>query len=131
MIPRSSARPAGPELADRTLARVIAGAALAFVVLALLVIGRFDPLLDFDAVVSRAAHSVALANPPWRAVMSAITTTGSTTVILPLAVLGCAILLAYRRWRQAVFVAFALTVTLLARLAVVNLIARPRPTERL
>src|SRR5689334_20831961 len=85
------------------LIRLIVGAAAAFVVLAVLVIARFDPLLDFDLWVSRAAYSVALAHPLWRATMSAVTTAGSTTVIVPLAVLGCAILLAYRRWRQVVF----------------------------
>jgi undecaprenyl-diphosphatase len=106
-------------------------AATAFIVLALLVIGRFGPLLDFDSWVSRAAHSVTLAHPVWHAVMAAVTTTGSTTVLGPLTALGCVILLVFRRWRQAVFVAVAMVATVSARLAVVTLIARPRPSERL
>jgi undecaprenyl-diphosphatase len=106
-------------------------AAAAFIVLALLVIGRFDPLLDFDSWVSQAAYSAALAHPLWRAVMAGITTTGSTTIIGPLATLACVILLICRRWRQAVFVAVAMIATTTARLAVVTLIGRPRPTERL
>jgi undecaprenyl-diphosphatase len=106
-------------------------AATAFIVLALLLIGHFGPLLAFDSWVSRAAHSVALAHPRWRAVMAAVTTTGSTAVIGPLTALGCVILMVFRRWRDAVFVAVAMIATVSARLAVVTLIARPRPSERL
>ena len=40
-----------------------------------LVLSRFDPLVDFDSQVSRAAHSAALAHPLWCAAMSAATTT--------------------------------------------------------
>jgi undecaprenyl-diphosphatase len=106
-------------------------AAAAFILLALLVVRRFDPMLDFDSRVSQAARSVTLAHPLWHAVMAGITTTGGTAIIGPLAALACVILLVWRRWRQAVFVAVAMIATTTARLAVVTLIARPRPTERL
>jgi undecaprenyl-diphosphatase len=63
--------------------------------------------------------------------MAAVTVTGSFTVIGPLAVAGCAILLATGCLRQAAFAALALTVTPLLRLVVLALIARPRPVGQL
>jgi undecaprenyl-diphosphatase len=117
---------------DRRSVQLVAGrSAVAFVLLALLVAGRIGPLLSFDAWASRAAHTLALAEPGWRTVMMAVTMTGSTTVIGPLVALGCVILLVYGRWRQAVFAAVAMSVTLSARLAVVAVVARPRPAARL
>jgi undecaprenyl-diphosphatase len=117
---------------DRRAVRALAGGAgVAFLVLALVVAGRAGPLLSFDAWVSGAARTAALAHPLWRTVMSAVTVTGSTAVIGPLAVLGCVILLAYGRWRQALFAATALIVTVSARLIVVAVLARPRPGDRL
>ncbi|BCY11578.1 hypothetical protein L3i22_066660 [Actinoplanes sp. L3-i22] len=88
-------------------------------------------MLSFDAWVSEWAHTVALAHPLWRAIMSAITVTGSLSVLGPLAVLGCVILLVTGRWRQAVLVAVALTVVPSVRLIVLALIARPRPLDQL
>ncbi|WP_051809345.1 phosphatase PAP2 family protein [Actinoplanes subtropicus] len=110
---------------------LVGAAAAGFVLLAALVLGHVDPLLDFDERVSRTARSAALAHPLLRAAMSAVTFTGSTRVLGPLAALGCVILLAFRRWRQAVFVAVAMITTVAIRLIVVTLIARTRPTEPL
>jgi len=111
--------------------RLVGFSAVGFILLAALVLGHFGPLLDFDSVVSRAAHSVAVRYPVWRAAMSAVSATGSTAVLGPLAALGCVILLAFGRWRQATFVAVAMIATVAIRLVVVAAIARPRPSERL
>ncbi|MEU4244851.1 phosphatase PAP2 family protein [Actinoplanes sp. NPDC026619] len=111
--------------------RLVGAAAAAFVTLSLVVIGHAGPLFSFDALVSGAAHTAALAHPLWRAAMAAVTATGSTTILGPLTAAGCAILLRFGRWRQAVFAATAMIVTLAARLVVLNLIARPRPADRL
>ncbi len=110
---------------------VVGCPAAAFVLLAIAVAGKATPLLAFDAWVSDGAHILATAHPLWRSVMAAVTVTGSFTVIGPLAVAGCAILLATGRWRQAAFAALALTVTPLLRLVAVTLIARPRPVDQL
>src|SRR6185437_10691613 len=90
---------------------LVGSSAVAFVLLVVLVLVRFDPLVDFDSRVSRATRSATLAHPLGRAVMSAITATGSTRILGPLAALGCAVLLAFRRWREAVFVAVAMIAT--------------------
>jgi undecaprenyl-diphosphatase len=119
------------DLCRRVAPRLAARSAAGFVLLTLLVVAKAVPLLSFDARVSRAAYALAMAHPLWRATMAAVTVTGSTLVIGPLAALGCEVLLLFRRWRQAVFVAVALIVTLSTRLIVLNVIARPRPADRL
>jgi undecaprenyl-diphosphatase len=63
--------------------------------------------------------------------MGAVTMTGSTVVLGPVAAVGCLILLWRRRLRAAVFVALTLPVTLAIRLLLVNAIHRPRPAGRL
>ncbi|GIF20555.1 undecaprenyl-diphosphatase [Actinoplanes tereljensis] len=113
------------------LPRLVGGAAVAFALLTAIVVGRVGPLLSFDGWISGAAHTVALAHPLWRATMLAVTATGSTVVLGPLAAVGCLILLAFGRWRPAVFAAVALTVTHTARLLVLIAVARPRPADRL
>ncbi|MEV8510188.1 phosphatase PAP2 family protein [Actinoplanes sp. NPDC051475] len=116
----------------RTAVLVLAGcSATAFVLLALLVAGKAQPVLRFDTWVSRAAHATALAHPHWRAAMAAVTVTGSTAVLDPLIALGCAILLAFRKWRQAVFAVVAMVVVICARLLVLAVVGRPRPVDQL
>ena len=114
-----------------SLPRLVAGSALAFGLLTVAVAGRFAPLIRFDAWVSRAAHSVALAHPLWRSIMAAVTFTGGTVFIWPVTAAGCVLLLAYGRRRQALFAALAMIVTIEARLIVVAAVARPRPVDRL
>jgi undecaprenyl-diphosphatase len=63
--------------------------------------------------------------------MAAITATGSTAVIAPLAAIGCLLLVWRRRWRRACFIAVALPVTIGLRLLVVTSVARPRPAHPL
>jgi undecaprenyl-diphosphatase len=117
---------------NRSRIPLIAGvSAAAFALLALAVTGHGGPLLGFDAWASRTAHAAALAHPLWRATMAAITVTGSTAIIGPVAAAGCLVLLGFGRWRQAAFAAVALTATLGIRLIVVAAIARPRPTGQL
>jgi undecaprenyl-diphosphatase len=120
-------RPLDKSAAVRPTLLVAGAAAVAFLALALAVLGHFPSLLRFDAAISEAARRTALAHPLWRSTFAAITVTGSTAVLGPLAAIGCLLLLWRRRWRQACFVAVALPVTLVIRLLVVNAIARPRP----
>jgi undecaprenyl-diphosphatase len=118
-------------MTPRATVLVAGGAAAGFLALTLAVLGHLRPLLRLDAAVSDAALRTALAHPLWRSTFAAITTTGSTVVLGPLAGAGILLLLWRRRRRLAGFVAVALPATLLIRLLLVNLIARPRPADRL
>jgi undecaprenyl-diphosphatase len=125
-----------PRSLDRTSAvrsnvLTAGGAAVAFLALALAVLAHFRPLLRFDAALSDAALRAALDHPLWRSFMGAVTLTGGTGVLGPIAAVGCLILLWRRRLRAAVFVAVTLPVTLEIRLLLVNAINRPRPEHRL
>src|SRR4051812_34023024 len=95
------------------------------------VIGHLGPLQHADAAISEGARHLALVHPAWRAAMAAVTVTGSTIVVGPLAAVGCLALLLARRLRAACLVAAAMLVTLGVRLLIVNGIARPRPADRL
>ncbi|MGA5299764.1 phosphatase PAP2 family protein [Nucisporomicrobium flavum] len=131
-VQRPARRPDDRARRGGTAALVVAGcSATAFVLLALLISGKARPMLQIDTWLSRSAHAAALAHPGWRSAMAAVTVTGSTAVLTPLTALGCAILLAFRRWRQAVFAAVAMVVVVCARLVVVAVIARPRPADQL
>lgn len=110
---------------------IAAAAAVAFLALALAVLAHLRPLLGFDAAVSNAALRFALAHPWWRSAMSAVTMTGSTGFLGPVAAVGCLILLWRRRLRAAAFVALTLPVNLTIRLLLVNAVHRPRPVNRL
>jgi membrane-associated phospholipid phosphatase len=111
----------------RTALLVAATAALAFLLLTAAVLGHWPGLPHLDAAISGAAHRFALAHPLWRATMSAITHTGSTAYLGPVAAVTCLALLRWRRRRQAAFVAVTSLVTVWARLLIVNAVARPRP----
>jgi undecaprenyl-diphosphatase len=108
-----------------------AGAAVTFLALTLAVLAHLRPLLSFDAAISKAAFDTALAHPLWRSTMAAVTMTGSTVVLGPIAAVGCLVLLWLRRLRAACFVALTLPVTLVIRLLLVNAIHRARPVDRL
>lgn len=116
----------------RSPAALLSGsAATAFLLLTVAVLQHAEPLFRIDAAISDAARQVALEHPAWRSALSAVTVTGSTAVLGPLAAVACLLLLRRRRLRQACLVAVALPVTLLIRLLLVNLIARPRPVDQL
>jgi undecaprenyl-diphosphatase len=103
----------------------------AFVLLALVVSVGSGPVPRFDAWVSGIAHAAGLSHPMWRAAMNAVTVTGSTSVLGPLVILGCLALLLRGHWRPAVFAGAAMIFTVVARLVVVAVIARPRPVDPL
>jgi undecaprenyl-diphosphatase len=124
-------RPLDRPTAVRPNLLIAAGAAVAFVALAVAVLAHLRPLLRFDVAVSDAALRTALAHPWWRSLMGAVTMTGSTVVLGPVAAVACLILLWRRRLRAAAFVALTLPVTLAIRLLLVNAIHRPRPEDRL
>lgn len=124
-------RPLDRQAAVRPNLVIAAAAAVVFLVLALAVLARLRPLLSFDAAVSNAALRMALAHPWWRSTMGAVTMTGSTIVLGPVAAAGCLVLLWRRRLRAAAFVALTLPATLTIRLLLVNAIRRPRPVDRL
>lgn len=120
-----------PPYPRRATHRIAAGSAAAFLLLTWAVLGHFGPLFRLDAVISEAARHAALAHPGWRATMAAVTITGSTVVLFPVAAVACLLLLWARRWRRAVFVAVAMPLTIVIRLPIVVTIARPRPVDRL
>jgi membrane-associated phospholipid phosphatase len=120
-------RPLELHRTDRTAFAITGLAALVFVLLTVAVLGHLGALQRADAAISGAAHRFALAHPLWRSAMSAITRTGSTAYLGPVAAVACLALLRWRRWRQAVFVAVATLVTAGIRLLIVNAVARRRP----
>ncbi len=122
-------RPLELHRTDRAALTIAGLAALIFVLLTVTVLGHLGALERADAVISGSAHRFALAHPLWRSAMSAITRTGSTTYIGPVAAVACLALLRWRRWRQAVFVAVAIPVTVEVRVLIMNAVARPRPVE--
>lgn len=124
-------RPLNRPPAVRTALLVSGAAAVAFILLTLAVLRDAEPLVRLDTVVSAAAHRTAVQHPLWRSTMAAITVTGSTAVITPVAAVGCLVLLWRGRWRRACFVAVALVVTVLIRLLIVTSVARPRPLDQL
>jgi undecaprenyl-diphosphatase len=124
-------RPLDRSAAVRPALLVSGAAALAFLLLTLAVLNHAEPVLRVDAIVAAEAHRMALRHPLWRSVMEAITVTGSTVVITPVAAVGCLVLVWRGAWRRACFVAVALAATLLTRLFIVNSVARPRPTGQL
>jgi undecaprenyl-diphosphatase len=115
----------------RPLDRSAAGAAIAFLGLTIALLAHSRPLVRLDNAISEAALHTALAHPLWRSTMAAVTTTGSTAVLGPIAAVGCLVLLWRRRLRAAAFVAVTLPGTLVIRLILVNAIHRPRPADRL
>jgi undecaprenyl-diphosphatase len=113
-------------------ALVVSGAAaVAFLLLTVAVLRDVTPLVRVDAVVSASAHRTAVQHPLWRSIMEAVTVTGSTVVITPVAAVGCLLLLWRGAWRRACFVAVTLAIVLLLRLLIVETVARPRPVDRL
>jgi membrane-associated phospholipid phosphatase len=96
-----------------------------------LVAVRFPPLIRLDEAVSGAARRFALADPAWRAAMSAITHTGDSAVLRTLAVLTL-IVLSIRRDRAALlFVIGTIAAATGTRVAVLLLVRRARPVDRL
>jgi undecaprenyl-diphosphatase len=116
-------------VADRRLVPAIL--AVLFAGLTALVAFGFAPLLRLDLNVSDAARRFAIANASWRATMSAITHTGDSAVLLPLALLALIALLARRDRTAAAFLAGTVVTATAVRLAVLVLVHRPRPVDRL
>ncbi|GAA0545881.1 hypothetical protein GCM10010172_29350 [Paractinoplanes ferrugineus] len=122
-------RPLEQHRTARTALSVAALAALVLLLLTVAVLDHLGALERADAAISGSAHRFALAHPLWRSAMSAITRTGSTTYIGPVVAVACLVLLRWRRWRQAAFVAVALLVTVGVRVLIMKAVARPRPVE--
>lgn len=105
--------------------------AVLFTALTALVVARNGPLLTFDATVSSAAWRAAVGHPAWRWLMTVVTNTGGPAVVTVAAVAAVAVLLEFRRWRDAVFVAVAMLGAAGIRLIVLNAVGRMRPVDRL
>ncbi|MFB9180452.1 phosphatase PAP2 family protein [Dactylosporangium sucinum] len=116
-------------MADRRAAAVVP--ALLFAVLTALVAARFGPLMRLDAAVSGAARRFTPAHPAWHATMSAITHTGDTNVLLSLAAVALIVLLLRQHRTGVVFLLLTVTATSAVRIAVMLLVHRPRPVDRL
>lgn len=124
-------RPLDDSSTVRSAAWLAAAAAAALLALTVAVLVHLRPLSIFDTTISAAARHAALAHPLWRSTMAAVTMTGTTTVVGPIAALGCLVLLWRRRLRAAAFVALTLPGTLVIRLLLANAIHRTRPEGRL
>ena len=124
-------RPLDRSSAVRPTVLTAAGAAVALLALTLAVLAHLRPLVSVDGAISEAALHTALGHPWWRSTMAAVTMTGSTAVLGPIAAAGCLVLLWRRRLRAACFVALTLPVTLAIRLLLVNAIHRARPVDQL
>ncbi|BFU45675.1 phosphatase PAP2 family protein [Krasilnikovia sp. MM14-A1004] len=115
-----------------SVALVVAGVSAAgFSLLALAVVSHGVWLQRVDEAISEAAHDFALGHPGWLGAMRAITVTGSTAVLGPATVFMCAVLVQRRMRRHALFAAVATLATLILRLILLGVIARPRPVDRL
>jgi membrane-associated phospholipid phosphatase len=117
--------------ADRRAAAVAATAAAALLTLTVLVAAELPALMRTDFAVSEAARRYALEHPWWRVTMSGITHTGSGAVLTPLAVVMVAVLMWRRQRALALFVAVATVTGPVIRLALLHLVARERPVDRL
>ena len=110
---------------------VAAVTAALFACLSALVAAHAGPLLRVDEAISSAALRLALGHPGWRAFALAITTTGGPTPVTVATVAAVALLVVVGRRRDAVFVAVCMAGSTAVRLLVLNVIARPRPADRL
>ncbi|WP_410812916.1 phosphatase PAP2 family protein [Micromonospora sp. 067-2] len=117
-------------LPRRTAVAVISSATVAFAILTGTVVARLPGLLRVDAAISASAHRAAT-HSTWVEVMAAITATGSTMLLLPVVALGCLLLIVRGHWRQAVFVAVAMTATIALRSLIVAAVGRPRPVDQM
>lgn len=113
--------------------RVLAGALamLAFVALALLVVTDFAALVHLDTAIHDRARGFSAAHPGWLSAFRLVTHLGD---IGTLVVVDCLVAGAFwwrGRRRAAGFVAIATVSTWLTTTVVKELVARPRPADRL
>ncbi|WP_432989177.1 phosphatase PAP2 family protein [Dactylosporangium sp. CA-233914] len=111
--------------------RALTVAASALVLLCALVAARTPPLMRLDAAVSSAAGRFAAAHGWWRTAMTAVTHTADPGVAQTLLAVAVVALAVTRRRRLAAFAAAAALFGTGVRLALLHLIARPRPEHRL
>ncbi|GAA2386810.1 phosphatase PAP2 family protein [Catellatospora methionotrophica] len=104
-----------------------AAAVAAYALLTFAVEITWPPLVEQDAVVSAAAHRLALEYPAWRVVMSAVTRTGDTVVLLSVLAFTLGFLLRRRMLAHLAFVCAAVAASAALRLVVHALVARDRP----
>ncbi|MEV4509175.1 phosphatase PAP2 family protein [Dactylosporangium sp. NPDC049525] len=105
--------------------------AVALGVLTVLVAARWGPLIRFDTAVSAAARRFALHHDGWRSAMSVVTHSADSRVLLPAAVLLAAALLVRRRRIGLLFLLSTAVTATAIRLALLALVHRPRPVDRL
>jgi undecaprenyl-diphosphatase len=105
--------------------------AVLFATLTALVVVRASPVLKFDSAISSAAWRAATGHGSWRSFETGVTNTGGPAVVTVMAVAATLALLGFRRWRDAGFVAVTMLGSASIRLIVLNLVARPRPVDRL
>ncbi|WP_426502882.1 phosphatase PAP2 family protein [Dactylosporangium sp. McL0621] len=96
-----------------------------------LVAVRFSPLVRLDVDVSDAARRFTLAHPAWRATMSAVTHSGDSAVVRGLTLLALLVLLVRRDRTAAGFLVATAATSTVVRLALLGLVHRPRPADRL
>lgn len=100
-----------------------------FAVLAVLVRQHAPALASLDASWHASMWQYGLANPGWVAAMHAITHLGDTVTVAVVDLAALVVCLVQRRTRVALFVAVAAVGTWSLRLALRELVARPRPED--
>jgi membrane-associated phospholipid phosphatase len=100
-----------------------------FAVLAVLVRQRAPALASLDASWHASMRLYGLAHPGWLTAMRAITHIGDTVTVIVVDLAAFVVCLVQRRTRVALFVAVAAVGTWSVRLALRELVARPRPED--
>jgi membrane-associated phospholipid phosphatase len=112
-----------------SLAALISAAT--FGVLCLLVVVHSEPLTELDAAGHSWLRELFADNPGWLATMAALTHLGDTVTVVALDLIVIAVLVARRRAAGAAFVAVAALLAWGTSRLVRELVARPRPGDRL
>jgi undecaprenyl-diphosphatase len=100
---------------------------IAFVVLAILVALRWQPLGAFDTAADTALHPYVLQDPGLRRAVVAVTNAGSPVSVDVVTVIAAGLLLRAHRVAMAVYVVATRLLELAIETAAKHLIARPRP----
>lgn len=100
-----------------------------FAVLAVLVRQRFPALISLDASWHASLRQYGLAHPGWVSVMRAITHIGDTATVGLVDTAAVVVCLLQRRRRVALFVAVTALGTWSLRIALRELVGRPRPPD--
>jgi membrane-associated phospholipid phosphatase len=120
-----------PATLQRRATWLAGAAALALAVLSILAATRSAVLMHPDAVMSAAAGRFTESHAAVRSATAAVTHSADPLELQVLLVASLITLAALRRWRAVLYVAAVALTGTAVRLALLHLIARPRPSNRL